>query len=156
MELILLLVIGWAGWKFFKGKPERHAHQLSRDAFQMMAEKRAKIEAQGIPYVHHNPEEGVFQMVNFPYTSYAQWDAAYRAAAIQANQILAPKLTKDGTMLSLLDLMDEEPCRRAYNHHLDPQKLGQKFGENFDPLQVGFPDGTTASDLVGGLKAQNS
>lgn len=155
MEILIIIAIGWIGWKLIKKSPQHHATSLLTESLRMMEEKRAKIEAQGIPYIHHNLSEGVFQMVNFPYKTYEEWDAAYREAAIESNPGLKPSTsTDDGRMLSLMDFLDDEPCRRAYRHHLDPKALGKKFGENFDLLDVGFADGSTTRELVEELKAK--
>jgi len=113
-----------------------------------MSEKKAKIEAKGIPYVHHNLKEGVFQMVDFPYNSFEEWHKVYNENAVQSNPALAPTITEDGTKISILDLLDIEPCVRAYEHHLDPEKLGSKFGEQFSFGDVEFEDGVRTRDFT--------
>lgn len=117
------------------------AKELMEEHHRLLEEKRARIEAQGIPYVPDNPSEGVFQMVNFPYQTYEEWQAVYKKAAVEAN----PELQIAGTPMSLLDLLSDAPSKSAYEHHLHPEILGRKIGENFNPMEVGFEDDSGSS-----------
>ena len=105
----------------------------------LMLEKKHKIEAQGIPYVHNDFEKGVSQMVVFPYKTYEAWLQDYETAVFE----IQPHLARKGGEPSMLDFLDDEPCKKAYMHHLDPKVLGQKFGETFNPLDTPFEDGLT-------------
>lgn len=154
MEFIVLLAIGWLGWKYIKRKPHNSVEHLVAEYSRLIHEKREKIELQGIPYIPDNKEEGIFQIVNFPYQTYEEWYAVYTNAAIENNPSLEPTLTSDGKKMSLMDFLDDEPCRRAYKHHLHPEILGRKFGETFDPLNVGFADGSTTHELIAELKSK--
>jgi len=140
MELIIVALVGYIIFRIYatsRGKRDimqAHAYKLMAESFRMMEDKRAKIEAQGIPYIHHNPSEGIFQMVSFPYKTYEEWDAAYKKSAVEAN----PSLKIKGTDMSLIDCLDDELRRRAYAHHLHPERMGRKHGEIFDPLNIRF------------------
>lgn len=138
MEMIVALaVLAFIFWKVSKIKRKRDIENsikgFMQDNLRMMEEKRIKIEAQGIPYIHPDRNQGVFQMVDFPYATFEEWDAVYRKAAAESNPALAATTDKDGKSISLIDFLDDEPCRRAYAHHLNPEILGKKFGEIFNP-----------------------
>ncbi|OIN87573.1 MAG: hypothetical protein AUJ12_02295 [Alphaproteobacteria bacterium CG1_02_46_17] len=68
---------------------------------------------EGIPYIHHNLKEGIFQMVDFPFQRFEDWLAVYRQAAFDANPAIAPSITKDGKSISIIDFLDAEPCMMA-------------------------------------------
>lgn len=119
-------------------------------------EKRSKIEAQGIPYIHHNPTEGVFQMVDFPYQRFEDWYAVYRQAAFKANPAIAPSINHDGKSVSIIDFLDSKPCMMAYRHHLAPEPLGKRFGEIFDINEIELPDGTKTGDIANEILSEKS
>jgi hypothetical protein len=153
METVIVLgILGYVCWRIYKSKQKRQIENsatfLMNETLRMIEEKRAKIETKGIPYIHHNLKEGISQMVDFPYKTYEEWNAVYRKAAIESNPALEPIISEGGVAISVLDFLDDEPCRRAYHHHLNPKILGKKFGEIFDPLNVSFEDGVTTREFL--------
>ncbi|MDA0782807.1 MAG: hypothetical protein O2942_11160 [Proteobacteria bacterium] len=140
-SIALISYVIWYLYSRHKKKAiESNFRELYNQSLNLMNEKKAKIEAKGIPYVHHNLKEGVFQMVDFPYNSFEEWHKVYNEAAIASNKALVPTTTEDGVKISILDMLDIEPCVRAYEHHLNPEKLGSKFGEQFSIGDVEFQD----------------
>ncbi len=127
---------------------EGSINNLSTYNLMLRKEKQAKIEAKGLPYVHHDRDSGVFQMVDFPYKSYDEWNEVYTKAAIDSNPALAPTTLDDGSTVSILDLLDKAPCMRAYSHHLDPQILGANFGKRFNIGSTQFKDGVKTRDFI--------
>lgn len=124
------------------------AKRLVDFSYELMEEKRAKITAQGLPFIPNDREEGVFQMVDFPYESFESWNRVYVKAAIENNKGLSANIDENGQEISILDFLDDAPCRLAYAHHLDPAVLGKRFGETFNPLDTQFIDGKTMRELL--------
>lgn len=62
------------------------------------------------------------------YTSWEAWYNAYKVAAGRENAGLMP--TDEG--ISVIDLMEHEPLRRAFQDGKDPVALGTDFGKEFD------------------------
>lgn len=62
-----------------------------------------------------------------------EWFSKYKQSA----GVINPGLEVDKDGRSLIDFMDDEPIRRAYNDGVDPIKLGAEFGEGFDVLSFG-------------------
>ena len=62
------------------------------------------------------------------YSSYDEWLSVYKMSAASVNPQLV--INEDGT--SLIDFMDDEPTRRAFNDNVDPEYLGVEFGNQFD------------------------
>ncbi len=86
-----------------------------------------------ISSVNNNREEGIVYQENFKYTNFEDWMQIYKDSAASVNNALKPS---DG--LYLIDLMEEEPLRRAFDDKVDPKTLGVHFGENFDIMSMGF------------------
>lgn len=63
-----------------------------------------------------------------------EWFSKYKAAAGAHNPALAP----DEKGFSLIDIMEDEPTRRAYNDGVDPEQLGKIFAEQFDIFKMRF------------------
>lgn len=63
-----------------------------------------------------------------------EWFAKYKAAAGVQNPVLAP----DEKGFSLIDIMDDEPTKRAFRDGVDPEQLGKMFAEQFDITKMGF------------------
>lgn len=86
MEMVILLLICvYIFWKIrqqrIRDQSDNSIRELMAHSMSLMQEKRSKIEAQGIPYIRHNPTEGIFQMVDFPYQRFEEWYAVYGRAA---------------------------------------------------------------------------
>lgn len=77
--------------------------------------------------------EGVGHLDNFQYANFESWMQVYKDAAASVNKALEPE---DG--LYLIDIMEDEPLRRAFKDKVDPKKLGINFGKNFDILSMGL------------------
>lgn len=71
--------------------------------------------------------------VNFNYKSYDEWYSVFKKATATVNNGLS-----EVNGLHLVDLMDQEPLRRAFRDKVDPEYLGEEFGRNFDPFKMGF------------------
>lgn len=153
--IITLIVIGYIGFKGFgswqRWQREKMIHAITLDQKEMEIEKRARMQAKGITFVPTDFSAGVFQMTSFPYASYEDWLTAHRNAAAQSNPALAVQ-KMDGKDWSIMDLMDEEPSRRAYAHHLNPVLLGEAFGKNFDLRNVAFEDGVKTEEFMDKVK----
>ena len=58
----------------------------------------------------------------------------YKVAAGKQNPVLAP----DENGFSLIDIMDDEPTKRAFRDGVNPENLGKMFAEQFDITKMGF------------------
>ncbi|MDG1085728.1 MAG: hypothetical protein P8P35_16770 [Planktotalea sp.] len=65
--------------------------------------------------------------------SWDAWFSEYKRSAGEHNSGLAPM---NGGGVSLIDLMDEEPMRRAHRDGINPTSLGKELAENFDPTKM--------------------
>ena len=63
-----------------------------------------------------------------------EWYDRYKSAAGKQNPVLAP----DEKGFSLIDIMDDEPIKRAFRDGVNPEKLGKMFAEQFDITKMGF------------------
>lgn len=63
-----------------------------------------------------------------------EWLAHYKEEAGKQNPALAPN--PDG--FSLIDIMDDEPLKRAFRDGIEPRSLGRDFAEQFDPMKFGI------------------
>ena len=79
------------------------------------------------------PSQGIVYMETQKYVTFEDWLTTYHQAAMDVNESLKPN---DG--LSLLDLLDNKPLVQAYEDLVDPIFLGEHFGKNFNPLDIGF------------------
>jgi hypothetical protein len=68
--------------------------------------------------------------------SWDAWFSEYKRSAGEHNSGLAPNEDMDG--LSLIDLMEDEPMRRAHRDGMNPTSLGKELAENFDPTKMGI------------------
>lgn len=82
---------------------------------------------------NNREEEGIVHLGNFKYANFEDWLQTYKDAAATVNKALEPR---DG--LYLIDLMEDEPLRRAFEAKVDPRTLGIHFGKNFDILSMGL------------------
>lgn len=71
--------------------------------------------------------------VPFDEDEWEKWYTRYKEGAAEINAGLAPN--EDG--VSLLDLMEDEPLKRAFRDGVEPRQLGRQFAEQFDPLKMG-------------------
>lgn len=62
------------------------------------------------------------------------WYSEYKRSAGEYKIDLAPKDNLNG--LSLIDLMEDEPLRKAHQDGMDPTSLGKQFAENFDVTKM--------------------
>lgn len=62
------------------------------------------------------------------------WISRYKEEAGKHNSSLAAN--EQG--FSLIDIMDDEPLRRAHRDGVEPRSLGRDFAAQFDPLKMGF------------------
>lgn len=62
------------------------------------------------------------------------WFAAFKDEAGKHNPALAP----DEMGLSLIDLMDDEPLRRAFGAEIEPRNHGKDFANQWDIMKMGF------------------
>ncbi|WP_157056354.1 hypothetical protein [Pseudorhodobacter aquimaris] len=63
-----------------------------------------------------------------------EWFDRYKVAAGKQNPVLAP----DEKGFSLIDIMDDEPTKRAFRDGVNPENLGKMFAEQFDITKMGF------------------
>lgn len=77
--------------------------------------------------------EEIARQKAFNYSKFEDWLQVYKNAAAEVNDALKPT---DG--LCLIDLMEDEPLRRAFDDKVDPKTLGIHFGKNFDILSMGL------------------
>lgn len=68
--------------------------------------------------------------------SWEAWFTEYKRSAGEHNSGLALNENMNG--LSLIDLMEDEPLRRAYRDGMNPTSLGKEFAEGFDPTKMGI------------------
>ena len=147
MEILFIAVIVGLGWYFSRKKKgdvpaqsdqffQTGIDEVMDSAASLMEEKRSKMEAKGIAFVPNNLSEGVFQLVDFPYSDFEAWYTVFKQAALESN----PTLGIQGTGYTLIDMMEDEPSKRAYQHHLDPKLLGKRFGEVYDPAKMGYAE----------------
>jgi hypothetical protein len=64
------------------------------------------------------------------------WYSEYKRSAGERRIDLAPKDNLNG--LSLIDLMEDEPLRKAHQDGMNPTSLGKQFAENFDVTKMGM------------------
>lgn len=63
-----------------------------------------------------------------------EWFDRYKVAAGKQNPVLAP----DENGFSLIDIMDDEPTKRAFRDGVNPENLGKMFAKQFDIAKMGF------------------
>lgn len=68
-----------------------------------------------------------------PQVPWEEWYQAYKEEAGRVNSSL--EVGDDG--LSLVDIMDDEPLRRAHKDGVDPVSLARRFADQFDILNFG-------------------
>lgn len=66
--------------------------------------------------------------------TWEEWISQYKDEAGKHNLGLATN--EKG--FSLIDMMDDEPLRRAFRDGVEPKDLGRKFALQFDPLKMGI------------------
>jgi hypothetical protein len=67
---------------------------------------------------------------------YATWEGWYRVFKVEAAK-QNPQLTVDEEGISLIDLMEDEPLKRAFHDGVDPKALSKEFAEQFDITSFG-------------------
>lgn len=80
-----------------------------------------------------NLDEGIKYMPHQKYHSFEDWLQDYKEAAAEVNDGLKPT-----NGLYLIDLLEDDPLKRAYTDLVDPIILGKHFGKVFNPLELGF------------------
>ncbi|WP_347140959.1 hypothetical protein [Paracoccus sp. SSK6] len=66
--------------------------------------------------------------------TWEEWISQYKDEAGKHN----PGLATNEKGFSLIDMMDDEPLRRAFRDGIEPKGLGRKFALQFDPLKMGM------------------
>ena len=69
-------------------------------------------------------------------SSFATWEEWYSVYKIEAGKV-NPALEPDEGGVSLIDLMDDEPMKRAFNDGIAPKALAKRFAEQFDICTFG-------------------
>jgi hypothetical protein len=86
-----------------------------------------------VDHYRKSEEQGAFdladQISDFQsFGTFNCWFERYKEVAAQVNAQLAP----DENGLCLIDLMDDEPLKRAFRDGVDPDFLARKFASEFD------------------------
>lgn len=119
-------------------------HSLLKVALETLISKSEQLESDNSSFLNEMrgggllkekniPSQGIVYMETQKYLTFEDWLTAYNQAAMDVNESLEPN---DG--LSLLDLLDNKPLVQAYDDLVDPIFLGEHFGKNFNPLDIGF------------------
>lgn len=65
------------------------------------------------------------------------WDEWYKAFVDNACSVEGSRVTKDKSGFCLIDILDDEPLRRAHRDGICPVKHGMSFGKQFDITKFG-------------------
>lgn len=67
--------------------------------------------------------------------NYEEWYQRYKLECAKYHPLMRP----DADGVSMLDWLDHEPLKRAFEDNLSPEPLAARFMKDFDPESLGFP-----------------